>query len=316
MKKTPVLATVVVAVSALVPPAASLAGEGGGSHFLQGTSGDFAMAMMGPPGWYLRNETFYMEGDIGPVSRGELLLTEVSQEVWANSLKVIYVPDAKLWGAQPALLLAIPYVLDAQASGTLVSPLGAQASGSTSGFSDLTVAGMLFWNLNERSHVSGGASIFLDTGKYDSQEIMNLGRNYLSFDFWGAYTWLNMENGREFSITGGVEFNTENNATNYTTGTELHSDFTLAQHLPGGWAVGLIGYYLHQLSDDEGNLVAQIQVGRRGFRSSGWGLGAAVSKDLKLGEQAFTLSGKWLHDIDDTRRFDSNLYMVALALKL
>jgi len=44
------------------------AGEGGGSHYMPGTKGDFAMALIGPKGWYLRNDLTYIDGDIGPVT--------------------------------------------------------------------------------------------------------------------------------------------------------------------------------------------------------------------------------------------------------
>lgn len=32
------------------------AAEGGGSHWAPGTYGDFAMAIIGPPGFYLRSD--------------------------------------------------------------------------------------------------------------------------------------------------------------------------------------------------------------------------------------------------------------------
>ncbi len=49
----------------------TMAAEGGGSHYLQGTYGGFGMALSTPPGFYVRNDVIYMGGEVGAFSRGK-----------------------------------------------------------------------------------------------------------------------------------------------------------------------------------------------------------------------------------------------------
>ena len=55
----------------LVSAPSADAGEGGSSHYMPGTLGDFAMALIGPKGFYLRNDTIHFEGSIGSVALGD-----------------------------------------------------------------------------------------------------------------------------------------------------------------------------------------------------------------------------------------------------
>ncbi len=50
-------------IAAAAAPA--LAGEGGGSNYLQATYGDFQAAVWDPTGLYMRNNSFFYDGDIG-----------------------------------------------------------------------------------------------------------------------------------------------------------------------------------------------------------------------------------------------------------
>jgi hypothetical protein len=69
-------------------------------------------------------------------------------------------------------------------------------------------------------------------------------------------SWLSSKIGTELSLYTGVDFNTENDATDYTSGTSLHLDLTVAQHLPllGGFVgVGANGFYYQQISGESGS---------------------------------------------------------------
>jgi hypothetical protein len=314
-RRIPIITLALAITTFAVTKSDTFAAEGGGSHYLQGTNGDFAMGMAAPPGWYLRNEVTYFEAEIGPVSRGNFILSDFAQEAWVNTVKLIHMPDMELFGGHPGFVLSIPYVIDVVASGTAVAPATFSASGSGSGFSDPSLTGFLNWSLADHSHLSVGMTAYSDFGSYSSDRVINYGRNYWSFDPFVSYTWLHPERGHEISASGGLMFNTENEATDYQTGTEFHSDFTIAQHLPANFTVGLIGYYYQQIEDDEGDLIASIPVGSKGFRSEGYGGGVAVSWTPKIGEKNVSFTGKWLHDFEAKKRFDYDLFMLAVALK-
>ena len=56
-------------------------------------------------------------------------------------------------------------------------------------------------------------------------------------------TNLDLTTGRDFSLVAGYMINTENDATNYKTGHELHVDVLFNQFLSEAFALGLHGYY-------------------------------------------------------------------------
>lgn len=74
-------------VAALLLATPAIAGEGGGAHYNPGTQGDFGIALLGPPGFYLRNDFFFFDGDIGPVTLGRFILEEARQKAWVNVVK-------------------------------------------------------------------------------------------------------------------------------------------------------------------------------------------------------------------------------------
>ncbi len=95
--------------------------------------------------------------------------------------------------------------------------------------------------------------IIAPTGQYDLNNNVNFGRNYWSFDTVFAITYLNMENGREFSLVPGFMINTKNEDTDYRTGSEFHLDAMFNQFFSDTFAIGLHGYYFKQVDGDSGS---------------------------------------------------------------
>jgi hypothetical protein len=100
------------------------AAEGGASHYVQGTQGDFAMALIGPPGLYIRDDVGYMEGSMGPVTRGNFVLQSYEQTVWVNTLKIIYLAPGEILNGRLGLVVGLPYAVDVNVNGRLASPVG------------------------------------------------------------------------------------------------------------------------------------------------------------------------------------------------
>lgn len=312
-KKILNLATILASTGFL---SSSMAAEGGGSHYLQGTYGDFGMALSTPAGFYVRNDLISSKGEVGAVSRGNFIIDDLKQDVWVNALKLLYVHDEPVLGGNWGAVVGLPYVLDVAVSGDVLSPLPYTTDGSSSGLSDPYLYGFINWKLDEFSYFTAGLTLFSDFGSYDANKVINLGRNYWSIDPIVAYTYLNTDNGREFSVTGGIMFNEENEATNYKTGAELHIDYMLAQHFPNGMGLGLTGYFYEQLTDDEGDVIASIPLASKGFKSSGYGLGPAFLWSIKREEaNPVTVIAKWVHDFESTNRLGSDVVIVSVALK-
>jgi hypothetical protein len=314
------LAAALLVPLAAAPPA--LAGEGGGSHYMPGLVGDFAMALIGPPGFYLRDDLMFFRGTIQSVTLGDRIYSSASQTVWVNVVKGIYLSKDGILGGRAGFVVALPLVIDASASGAVVSPFVKTLSGSRSGIGDPSATGFLNWTAGNNLF-SAGLTTFFPLGSYDADRIINLGRNYWSFDAQGIYTWLDPKRGHEISFITGFMFNTTNGATDYSSGTEWHTDFMFAQHFSKEFALGIEGYYLKGISNDSGPLLDQANkelpaLGLKplgGFRAMGFGLGPAILYAPKIGNTDVNFIAKYLFDIDHENRFNSNYATVTAAFR-
>ena len=196
---------------AVIAAGPAVAGEGGSSHYNPGTMGDFAMALIGPPGFYLRNDAFYFDGRIGEVSLGKAVLDHADQQAWVNITKGIYLAPWGILGSRFGAVVSVPVIFDAKLSGELAFP-NVQGEGSRGGFGDMSFTGFLNWSKGQ-FHTNVGMNVYAPTGYYNPDSIINLGRNYWSFDPTVTFTWLHPERGHEISFIAGTMFNTENHAT-------------------------------------------------------------------------------------------------------
>lgn len=317
------LFALLVALGPTLMASSSTAEEGGSSHYVPGTQGDFAMALVGPKGFYVRNDVMYLRGRIAGVTLGNGVYTSARQRAWVNVTKGIYLGDRAFAGARWGAVLSLPVVLDAKVSGELAAPLVGSREGSRGGLGDASLTGLLNWTCNQH-HVTAGMNIYAPTGSYDKDRVINLGRNYWSFDPTLAYTWLDAKRGHEVSLTAGFMLNTENRATNYTSGNAFHLDFTLAQHFSKRFALGLTGYAYRQVSDDRGPLLDRANTilpglglkGLGGFRGQAFGLGGAVSYTASFGRRDVTFVLKGMTDLHRKNRMQSDALMFSVALKL
>jgi len=87
------LACGIVAMTALFGAWAGLAGEGGGSNYLQGTYGDWQSGIFGPPGLYYRDDLFRYNASIGVRPLGGRVAGASDETIWANLSKVAYLTD-------------------------------------------------------------------------------------------------------------------------------------------------------------------------------------------------------------------------------
>ncbi len=296
--------------------AQAMAGEGGGSVYLQGTYGDFAAGAGGPAGFYLRNDLTYYDAEVGLRPLGGRLSAGADQGVWLNLLKLSVVTDLKVLGGTFVAGAAFPYALDVDVNGRLGvgDGFGVFAQGTTHGFGDPYITpAAINWTRGVHN-TTVGIAFNVPWGKYDVDNILNLGRNYWAFDPTVSYSYLD-DKGWDLSFTAGILFNQENPDTDYTTGDEFHLDFNLARHLSPTFGIGLTGYWYEQISDDEGELPVFLR-SRDGFRGSGFGIGPSVTTAFQLGGHGFNLIAKWLHDVEDDNRWAGDLVMVSLATRI
>lgn len=315
-------AACVLAVAAAVAGTAR-AEEGGSSHYMPGTQGDVALALIGPKGLYVRNDTMYFTGKIQEVTLGGRVYASAEQDVVVDIVKGIWLGGRAPLGSRWGGVVSVPLVLDATVSGDLVAPIASSPEGSRSGLGDISVTGLLNWSLGEH-HISFGGNVYVPTGSYEEGRVINLGRNYWSFDPTISWTWLQPAKGHEVSAVAGFMVNTENPATDYDSGDAFHLDFTIAQHVTKRLAVGVEGYWYRQVTDDRGPLLDYANSvlpslgldDLGGFRGEALGLGGVVACTASIGRKDVTFTLKYMTDLHRENRFDNDMLMLSFALKL
>lgn len=289
----------------------AVAAEGGLSHYLPGTAGDIAIAQSPDPGLQVGNTLWYQTGDIGAAVLQGAVNLDLDLDNVLNLLSASYTFERSILGGTFTVAGILPFGY-AELSATIVAPDGMERNASSDSFA-LTdpafIPAQLNWNRGNFSYKLAHV-ITAPFGDYDEDDIVNLGRNYWSFDTVGAITWFDPTIGTELSVAPGIMYNTENDDTNYQTGAEFHVDYTANQFLSETFAIGLRGYWYKQITDDSGDGALLGD-----FRSEAYGLGPGFLWTPKFAGGRLSILGKWMHDIDADNRFESDYYTLTGAWK-
>jgi hypothetical protein len=125
--------------------------------------------------------------------------------------------------------------------------------------------------------------------------------------------YFGQKNGIEASVFVGSDFNTENEDTNYTSGTQFHIDGTVAQHFPwlGGLAgVGVSSYYYQQVTGDSGSGATLGD-----FKGKTVGVGPVISYISKIGAHDAFAELKWLHELETENRLKGDIVWLKAVYK-
>lgn len=309
----------------LIVATAATAEEGGSAHYMPGATASFVDAFPGKPGGIAALDYFTYYDASAPVNRtlplGGLLASGVDATVYADTLAAIYQAPWEVLRGGLAFGLAVPYVwMEVEAQAQRVGPGGVpgpvfRKSDSDSGIGDLTIYPfMLGWtNVAPDVKLDTRLAIYAPTGNYEAGRLANVGKNYWTFEPGIMASWLSSKIGTEFSLYAGVDFNTANEETDYQSGTSLHFDATLAQHLPlgGGFiGVGANAFYYEQISGDSGS---GARLGD--FEGRTAGIGPVLSYAHKLGQGTDLVAElKWLPELDTSKRMEGDFIWFKLAL--
>jgi hypothetical protein len=287
------------------------AAEGASSHYLPGANGDIFLAVPPGPGFQVANTLWYQSGDApAAVLEGQVDLN-LDISTFLNLTALTYTFEQPVFGGTYTIGAVIPFG-HADLDATVTGPAGGKFRTTEDSF-NLSDIAMIPFQMN---WASGAWSfkiaeiIVAPTGAYSTSNLVNLGRNYWSFDTVGAVTWFDPEMGMELSVAPGIMVNTENSSTDYQTGTEFHVDFTLNQFLSPSFALGIRGYYYDQITDDSG---AGALLGD--FQSDSFGAGPGFVWIPEFGGGKLTVLGKWMHDFTAENRFESDYFTLTGAWK-
>jgi hypothetical protein len=275
------LCTLILAGSA----APAFADEGGLSFWLPGTFGSLS-ATPATPGWSWA--TFYIHTDVASAAgaqfpRGGRVDVGVSGRGDLVGFGPTYVFATPVLGAQlSASLLGIAGRSEASAALSLTGPLGNTIALSRT--QDLTSYGdvlpqiALKWNQGVNNFMVYGTGD-IPVGDYDPNRLANLGIGHGAIDFGGGYTYFDPKSGNEFSWVAGLTYNFKNTSTQYQNGMDFHVDWGASHFFDNKFQLGLVGYYLQQVTDDFGAPPALD-----GFRSRIAGVGPQVGFLFPVGD--------------------------------
>ncbi len=277
------------------------ADEGGVSFWLPGQYGSFA-AVQSEPGWSLGSVYFHTSVDARgsrEFSIGGDIVLGLESEADLLFLAPSYAFAGDIWGggqlslAVTAILGEVDVDVDATLTGSGGETISRSVSDSESGVGDLYPTATVRWNdgnHNYMTYLMGGVPV----GEYDEDNLANLGANHWSADLGAGYTYLNQDNGREFSAVLGFTYNFENPDTDYQNGVGAHLDWAASQFLSETFHVGVVGYFYEQMSGDSGD---GAQLGD--FESSVIGVGPEVGWFLNDGAWYLNLKGYYEFDAEN-----------------
>ncbi|MFP5239681.1 MAG: transporter, partial [Acidobacteriota bacterium] len=295
---------------------AALATEGGTSHYIQGSYGDFLMGFFPGEGLAVRNDTIYMAQSLKQILKGGMVYAELNAFTTINLTKFSYMVDSPATGGMLGLAGGVPVILNTNVGGSINIrdprnrrfDFSKSGDGNRGGLSDLFLGPVAAWNFGE-CHLALMPMVFFPTGYFDKKTLTNLGMNYYSFDANAAFTWLSAK-GYEVSLNAGYMINTQNTATKYLSGSQFHLDWTAAYHHGRHLAVGAVGYVVAQTTPDSGRGAATGS-----FYSSGAGIGPIVSYTAPVLGKEVSFIAKWIYDLGGENRLKGNTLYGSLAVK-
>ena len=307
MKQAFIVTLLLVSCLMVIQPAA-YATEGASSYYFPGSSTTFAVAVAPKPGFMVANQMLIYSGTAEKAVLGGRERLSLQASAIYNYMGGSYTFDKPVLGGkklQVGAYIPVGY-MDLEAS--LGSLSGERNSRTRIG--DAMLSAALFWKQGD-IHYKLNQTIMVPTGAYSKDQIANVGRNYWGFDTSLSLMWLNLKKGWEISITPGIMLNTRNKATDYQSGNEFHIDFAINKHyFAKHYAVGLHGYYYHQVSGDSGS---GALLGA--FKGESFGIGPAFLWTPKVAKGEVVVMAKWLHDFHNSNRLQGNYGILTVAYK-
>ena len=315
------LAIVVVIGSALLPGFAT-AEEGGSGHYLPGSMASFVDGVPLKETFIVRANVVNYNGSISakkPIPIGGRTTLGADATSWAYGLSLLWRPPVEIgkdWSY--AMSATIPYmVMDVSAdveieAGNVSSAVS--RSSSTNGLGDIVLMPlMLNYNLDPDFNVNFRLGVYAPTGDYEVGRLANTGKNFWSISPVLGLMYFGQKNGFEASAFFGATFNTENEDTDYQSGTQAFIDGTLAQHFPlfGGLAgAGVSGYYYQQVEGDSGDGATLGD-----FKGKTIGVGPVVSYVTKILDRDTIFELKWLREVETENRLKGDIVWLKAVFK-
>ncbi len=286
------------------------ASEGAASDYFAGGFGSFLVAVPPEPGFSVASQTLMYGGQASRAVINGRATFGINAFALYEFLAASYTFEQPVLGGRLQLGAAVPVPSYASLTTSLQTQRFGTFSGGASDFGvgdSLLNPFALYWNFGD-FNVKLTEYIVAPTGHYDTNNVINVGRNYWAFDTQLGITWFHKATGTEVSVLPGIMFNTINPATDYRTGTEFHLDFMVNQFVMPSLAIGAQGYWYKQIDGDSGSGAVLGP-----FMGESFGLGPAVLWVPEATKGKFVVVLKWLHDLSNTNRLNGDWGQVAMS---
>jgi hypothetical protein len=195
-----------------------------------------------PPGSYYVNYFGFYSGKLKNGSGANVWLGGSTPSVDAtfDAFRFVQMTHVKLLGADYGAHVIVPVVHQS---------VNLDGTAGNTGVGDTTVDPFILGWHHPQWHALAAMDVFLPTGYYDRNDArVSLGANYYGFEPLLCMSYL-PKSAWEVSAKLMYDFRTTNQATQYHSGQEFHTDYAAGRHIHN-WMMGGTGYFLQQTTDD------------------------------------------------------------------
>ncbi len=280
-RPAPRMAGPLLALGLVAAATPAVATENSGTHYPVGLD-TVVSGVLPPPGTYLFNYSVAYAANRLNDSNGDSLIPGFRVRSAVNSVRLLQTWDTSILGANPVSEIVVPLVY-------AYAENSRRGNQDKFGIGDINLAPFqLAWH-SPSFHAYAGPRIFLPTGGYDRNDVVNIGLNYYTIGMSLGMSWFPV---KELQI--GTKFfyntNTRNSSTQYRSGNELSMDYVVGYQLNEKFNVGVNGYYYRQLTDDKVN----GRLFRDGFKGEVLAVGPTLRYNLT---EKVALTVKHQHEV-------------------
>jgi len=221
------------------------------SSAILGTEDYFAGALP-PPGFHFIDYLAYYTADELRDADGKKVPLDFELDVLADVLRPIYVSDIEVLGANLAWHAVIPVVYQA----AKVKDFG--ASDYQFGLGDMYISPFLLGWHGDIFHCVAGLDIITPTGQYDREDFASIGNNHWTFEPAVAVSMIHPDGfGADLKLMYDIhtkntdDSDDDGSKIDTLTGQQFHLDYNAGVALLDQLRLGVCGYFLIGLQNDE-----------------------------------------------------------------
>ena len=307
------LAKVLLIMAALVillPPPPAQAAESGTGIYLLGYNSAMA-GFLPPPGFYLRYDFHVYNGTTTVLPLSGLVEANLRLRYTLQIFSGTVVTPWKILGANYAASLIWAAVNNTFLKGqvNIANVLSVTRSGDRTDFGDIIFLPIILGWHKGPWHILANCTVYAPSGTYNRNRVLNTSLNRWAIEPALGITWLHPKIGTEASTYLGYTINFENPATNYLTGHEFHLDWFVGQHLPKGFALGLVGFFYQQVTGDSGS---GARLGD--FIGQSVALGPCVTYNGMIGKHPIGVNLRYYRNLTVTNRLEGDSFFATLTV--